>query len=672
MQHLLRALASCRPSLVAALVLAAGCGSPDDAPPLPSPAPPIDVSFLDRSADPCTDFYQFACGTWIREHPVSPGFVTERFLEGDLRNSIYFERLIRDTSNVDRGVEKAEWYAASCMDVWNGTSADFAPVQALLDAIDGITDLGGFARILSALHASGVDALFGAGPQIDGDDPTRYVLAVYGTGWSLPTKEAYDPSNVVRTSYEDHVRALANALFVPGLDATTVVDFEANIALAADDPTVRRDPVATWNPTTVTEFEGATPGFDFATYFHESGYDPIDRLDVMDPGFFASLSDRLSASSLDVVKQYLKWRVLEATAETISRTAIDEEYGFHGTIVAGRTEPPASWACYSAARARFGFPLAKAFVDRFVPNDTLPLATRVVDDIRTAFEKDLSAVPWLDDQTRASALEKLGALEAHVGYPSAWPSYDQVNVTVDASYLENLLALSKESAEGKPKQLSGPVDPDAWLLSPSTTNAIYVPPMNSITVPVAILEDPFFDVDWPRGLNLAALGTVIGHEMTHGFDDAGRHYDSSGALRDWWADSVAAEFTSRAACLVDQFDGYEPVPGNHVNGALTLGENIADLGGLKLSFSAYRAAKSPLPLTQQFTANQEFFLAFAQLNCANESPEYLTDALANDPHSPTKFRVNGTVRNVPGFAEAFRCAAGATLAPAEGERCELW
>lgn len=653
-----------------ACALMVSCSSSDDE--LPPPLPPIDVTFMNQKADPCSDFYEFACGTWIREHPVDPGFLWSRFFEGDNRNAIFFRKLLEDSEDSDPDIQKAQWYRISCMEVRRGADADLAPVQALLDEVDAVTGPAELATTVADLHLAGIDALFYVRTGVDATDPSQPLLELWGSGWSLSTREDYGGSTDVTTGYRAHVANLVPLMDVPLLDAAAVVDFEGSLAHAERPRLVLRDPLATWNPTDFSTFATSAPGFDFNTYFDHAGFGPISRLNVVDPDYFVALSTLITAAPLETLRHYLKWRVVEATADFANRAAIDEEDRFHETELFGRTQASDDWSCLSATRRVFPFALARKFIDRFVPQETRPSAIKLVEAVRDAFRKDLANVTWLDEQTRASAIDKLDNVVAQVAYPDDWPNYGSLKVTSSASYLENRFAFYRRSAAARADALTTPFNRDAWLLSPATTNAIYTPFLNTITIPVAVLQEPFFSLAWPEGLNLAALGSVIGHELTHGFDDRGRHYDGSGALRDWWTDPVDAEFRSRASCLVDQYAAYEPIPGIHIDGELTLGENIADLGGLKLAHSVYGNAKSPLPPTAGFTAEQEFFLAFAQLWCATQSDELVEANVATDPHSPSKYRVNGVVRNIPAFADAFSCQSGAPLAPAPADRCEVW
>jgi endothelin-converting enzyme/putative endopeptidase len=462
------------------------------------------------------------------------------------------------------------------------------------------------------------------------------------------------------------------ATYLRSFDAQAVFQFEKAIAQASLDQASFNDPVATYNLVDQATLISMVPAFDWASYFTAAGVSVESGVDIGEPAYFASLQNLLSTTPVSVVGQYLAWRVLEAEASSVSKALIDEEFRFHEGVLYGQMQANPDWyVCLIATRRQFGFALAKSFVDRFVPKETKQRSGELVSRIQSAMRADLSSVAWIDGDTRAQAVAKLDALLPKVGYPDQWPVYGGLTLTSATSYLDNLVAARRYYRSLALGQLQMPVDRTVFAVSPDTTNAFYNPWRNDVTIPVAILDQPFFDPVNSPVLNFGAIGSIIGHEITHGFDSYGRQFDGTGRLTDWWTPTVEAEFRTRAQCLVDQYNAYEAVPGTHVGGVLTLGENIADLGGLKLAYAAHHAAGGD-NLTPGFDADQQFFLSYAQLHCANPSPDYLGVSLLVDPHSPDKYRVNGVVRNVPAFAAAFHCAEGAPLAPPAAERCEIW
>jgi endothelin-converting enzyme/putative endopeptidase len=658
------------------------CSGTDDATSSPTG---IDETFLDRSADPCSDFYQFACGTWIAQHPVPAGYVQSRFFESDNRNDFYYQKLVTDSTSSDPDLAKAQQFHGSCMASRANSVVAPEVLAAQLAAVSTMT-MSDLPSTLADLHAAGVSALFSADAGIDPGQPSRRVMELFDAGWSLPTKERYGNSpDGMESAYEGHMTALIDlavsifassatpvAAYLGSFDAKAVFQFEKAIADASLDRAAFSDPVATYHLLDQATLTSMVPAFDWAGYFAAAGVSLEAGVDVGEPAFFASLQNLLSATPVAVIGQYLAWRVLEAEASTVGKALIDEEFRFHEGVLYGQMQANPDWyICLIATRREFGFALAKSFVDRFVPPETKQRAGELVSSIQGAMRADLSSLAWIDGDTRAQALAKLDALLPKVAYPDRWPVYGGLNLTSSTSYLDNVVDVRRYYRGLALAQLQMPVDRTVFAASPDTTNAFYSPSRNDITIPVAILDQPFFDPANSPVLNFGAIGSIIGHEITHGFDNYGRHFDGAGRLTDWWTPSVEAEFGTRAQCLVDQYSAYEPVAGAHVDGALTLGENIADLGGLKLAYAAHQATGGD-KLTTGFDADQQFFLSYAQTRCANPSPDFLGVSILVDPHSPEKYRVNGAVRNVPAFAAAFHCAEGAPLAPPAAERCEVW
>jgi putative endopeptidase len=652
------------------LVLLSACSGGERATPTPAPAA-FDPSYLDQGSDPCTDFYQFACGTWIAQHPIQPGYDVERYIDGDFRDDIYFYQLVEAMTSDDPNLTSAQHYYNTCVATNARSSAPAGTLGAQITAIKAMSSLADLPSTLGRLHASGVAALFYLYPQIDAGNSTQYTLVFGDYGWSLPAPESYqDPT--LAAAYRMHMTALAlaaeSAAVNVSLDPQAVFDFESAIASADDEST---DPVSRYNPTDTTQLALQLPGFDWAAYIAALGFGNATRVDSIDPSFLPKLAALLAATPFETLQQYLEWRVLETDASSVDQPLAGEEFFFHRTVLRGQQPQAADtdYDCLIATRNQFGFSLARHFVDSFVPSDLKPAASDLADSLRAAMSANFAQVSWLDDATRAAAMQKFELLLPKVGYPEAWPT-DTINIGANDAFLDMWLELTKQAWSSAAAQLVAPVDRSLFWASPEITNAFYSPARNDITIPVAVLQDPFFRQDRPAAFNFGALGSVIGHELTHGFDSNGRHYDGTGTLADWWTDSAATEFEQRTQCLVDQYNGYEALPGLNIDGAATLNENIADLGGLKLSYAAFEAQAKRGSAMGGFTPEAQFFLSFAQLWCSNSSDDTLRNQIATDPHSPAKFRVNGVVRNLPEFARAFSCPAGSPLAPPN--RCEIW
>jgi putative endopeptidase len=573
-------------------------------------------------------------------------------------------------SSGDSSLAPAQSYYQACLAAHTGFSGGPTGIQRQLAVISGMATAADLPGALATLHQLGTSALFHADVAIDPLDPTEYVVAIQDGGWSLPSRAAYDDTHLT-DDYRTHMATLAHAASsstaVMDIDPRSVFDFEHSIAQVGVD---NLDPEAGNQGVTTKKLATAVPDFDWGQYFSRRGFGSVAHVNLLQPGFPAALELVLASAPLKTIQEYLAWRVLEADAYSTNSTLVTEELNFHRGVVLGEATPPsADFLCLSATRSAFGFELAQHFVENFVSSDLKPAAISFVTGIRNAMQANLDQVPWLDDETRAQAQDKLARLLANVAYPDAWPS-PPASFDLNATFLDMVLALAQSRASTAVGLLGQPVDRAVFWASPEITNAFYSDERNDITIPVAVLQSPFYEQNRAPAFNYGALGSVVGHELTHAFDNNGRHFDGTGKLVDWWTESVATEFDSRAQCLVDQFDGYEALPGVHVDGQLTLPENIADLGGLKLAWAAFEALSPHSGSAGSFTAEQQFFLSFAQLQCANFSDEALTLLLASDPHSPPKFRVNGAVRNLSQFADAFSCAPTAPLAATD--RCEIW
>ncbi|HWZ88781.1 MAG TPA: M13 family metallopeptidase, partial [Polyangiaceae bacterium] len=627
----------------ALLLLLSGCSHDRDETPVP-----FDPSFLDENAQPCTDFYQYACGTWLAQHPKLPGYAVQRFENGDYRDDIYFQQLVEAMASSDPSLSNAQSYYASCLAVHQvtlGVSAELNQQLALVSAMTSPADLP---LTLARLQKQNVSALLYVFPEIDPGNPARYVLNVWDSGWSLPTRASYaDPA--LGTAYRAHMGALASAALSASanvtLDADAVFAFEASVATAGSDST---DPIASYNLTDTAALATELPNFDWNGYFTELGFGGVADVNLREANYLPGLATVLAAAPLDTIKQYLTWRVLEASASAVNQPLSDEEFHFHRTVVEGQEKQPTDdqFGCLLATRAAFGFVLARHFVENFVTPDVKPDATGLVDAVQAAMRANFAQTSWLDDATRSAALQKFELLLPKVGYPGVWPA-EQLDTNLPSTYLGQLIRLRQDAQDLAAAELSATVDRTAFWASPEITNAFYSPERNDITIPVAVLQDPFFRAGGSAAFNFGTLGAVIGHELTHGFDSSGRHFDGIGTLSDWWTETAAAEFDRRAQCLVDQFNGYEVLPGVPVDGQRTLNENIADLGGVKLAYAAFEADKARGAGSQGFSAEQEFFLSYAQLWCSQVSDQAAAQLAAYDPHSPPKFRVNGVLRNVP-------------------------
>jgi putative endopeptidase len=525
-----------------------------------------------------------------------------------------------------------------------------------------------------------VNALFVFRSQQDLKDASQEIGAADQGGLGLPERDYYfrrDARSVaLRERYREHVARMLELAGEPPADAAkhaaTVMMIETALARGAMPVVERRDPYNVYHRLDRTGLERETPRFAWDAYFAALGAPDVTAINVAVPGFFARLDELLAATPTADLRAYLRWHVLDASARALGAKFVDEDFRFTAILTGTERLLPRWKRCVSATDQMLGEALAKPFVRRAFSVADRSRAQAMIGAVERSFDANLVGLAWMDDGTRARAREKLAQVANKVGFPDRWRDYGAFEVD-RTSYLANLVRGAVFESRRQLAKIGRPVDRTEWLITPPTVNAYYNPSLNEMVFPAGILQPPFFVPAAPDAINYGAIGMVMGHELTHGFDDQGRKFDGAGNLRDWWTPEVAEAFTHRAECLVQQFDAYVATADQHVNGKLTLGENIADQGGLKLSYAAYRANRSrrtDRSARDGFTPEQRFFLSFAQSWCTERRPD-LERLLANvDPHSPPRVRVNGTIANLDDFAHAFSCPAGSPMAPSS--RCAVW
>ncbi|HLY57012.1 MAG TPA: M13 family metallopeptidase [Stellaceae bacterium] len=639
-----------------------------------------DVAAVDRSIDPCDNFYQFACKPWIAANPL-PADQSRwtRFDALSIRVRDQLHGLLEDAvAHPAPDSAKVADYYASCMDEAGIEKADSIPLKDEFDRIAALQDKNGLPALAAGLQEIGVEALFDFSSGPDDHDPDRDIAILSAGGLGLPDRDYYvkdDAKSVeLRNKYRAHVAKMLTLLgdAPPTADneAQAILDFETELAKHSLTRVQRRDPKAVYHPLTRTALAEAAPGFAWTDYFAKAGTPPFDMLNVAEPAFATEVAALVTATPLDTIKTYLRWQLVHRSAPFLPAAFVNEDFAFFGRTLQGKEQIEPRWRrCVVATDAALGEALGKLYVARYFPDSSREQVKHLIGDVRAAYSKDISALPWMGAETRKRALQKLDAIVEKIGHPDKWRDYSSLEIVRGAPLANDFRAAAFETRRELAK-IGKPADRLEWHMTPPTVNAYYSPKENNINFPAGILQLPFFDPTRDEAANLGGLGAVAGHEMTHGFDDHGRQFAANGALSDWWTEDDANKFKDRAHCIVDQYSAITAIDEVHVNGELTLGENTADNGGLRLALMALAARGLDKQVVDGFDGRQRFFIAFAQLWCGSIRPEGARLRAQTDPHSPAFARVNATVSNMPEFAEAFHCKAGAKMIHTPA--CRVW
>ncbi len=653
------------------------------------PLKAFDLSMMDRNVKPCVNFYQFADGNWIKKNPVPPQYPSwGTFNELQVHNQEILHQILERAAmdrNAPQGstMQKIGDFYASCMDTKAIDAAGAKPLDPEFKRIDDIQTLSELQAEVARLQSDGVNVLFGFGSTQDEKNSTQVIAGADQGGLGLPDRDYYiktDPkSQKLREEYVAHVQKMFELLGdndqKSAAEAKTVMSIETRLAKASMTRVERRDPNKTYHKMNVSQLRALTPNFVWSDYFQKIGHPHISAVDVAEPEFFKEVNQLLKSVPLADWKIYLRWHLIHAAAPALSTKFVDAEFDFYGRTLEGTKKILPRWQrCVQSTDNELGFALGKVYVEKYFPPEAKARAEKMVQNLVAAFRDDLKTLPWMGPKTRKAALAKLDAFLPKIGYPDKWRDYSAYHVT-RASYVRNVLDGNVFDFHRDLNKIGKPVDRHEWEMTPPTVNAYYNPLKNEIVFPAGILQPPFFDPKGDAASNYGGIGAVIGHEMTHGFDDEGRKFDAHGNLKNWWTPQDIKNFNERAQCIEKQFDSYIVAGKLHENGKLVLGESIADLGGLTLAYRAYQKSLEGKPepkMIDGFTPDQRFFLAWAQNWATNMTPQFARLLVNVDPHPIPRFRVNGPLSNMTAFARAYGCKPGDPMVRPPGEHCRIW
>jgi putative endopeptidase len=655
---------------------------------VPIQTKPLDPANLDRSVSACTDFYHFANGGWIKTHTIPAAFSRwgsfDELSENNQSNVLTILRNAAASGDTQANADlrKLSVYYSSCMDSAGAEKAGAQPIAAELSRIAAIGNRAQVEAEVARLHSMGLPALLSLGAVQDAKNSTQVIAGVRQGGLSLPDRDYYlNPDKRyadIRANYTDHIgrmfQLLGEGQPQATADAQKVLAIETALAKPAKSRVELRDPNANYHKMTAAELAQLAPGFNWPNFFAGEGRSDIATINVQNPVFMHAVDSLLTAVPLDDWKAYLRWKVTNGAAPTLSSAFVNENFRFGSTLSGAKELLPRAKRCGRATDAGLSDALGQAYVAQYFTPAAKARALDMVRNLESVFHDRLITLGWMSDTTKAQAEAKLAAFTNKIGYPDKWRDYSSVSIK-PGPFLNNLLAVNTYERRRDLAKIGQPVDRTDWGMTPPTVNAYYNSQMNEIVFPAGILQPPFFDPNADDAVNYGGMGAVIGHEMTHGFDDQGAQFDAQGNLRNWWSAADLEKFKRGTGLVASQFDSYTVLDSVHVNGKLTLGENLADLGGLSISYAALQKAlaeKGRPANIDGFTPEQRFFLAWAQIWRANTTPEAARLRINTDPHSPGEWRTNGPISNLPQFAAAFGCKSGDPMVRPESVRPVIW
>jgi endothelin-converting enzyme/putative endopeptidase len=655
----------------------------------PKLLPGLDTRLIDTTADPCVDFFQYACGNFSKLYPIPPdrssfgtGAMIYEYTENVLHTML--EKAAASGAGRTANEQKIGDYYASCMDTDAIERKALTPLQRDLDRIAALKSKDELPELLGHFQLINVNAFLGFGEQQDFKDARKQIAVVDQGGLGLPERDYYfrtgDAAEKTRAQYVQHITNTLKLLGEPEAeaagDAKKIMELETALAKVSLDITSRRDPKSVYHMMPVAELASLAPTISWDRFLAASGAPPVTELNVTSQDFFKGLNSVITSTDLATIKTYLRWQLVNSTEGTVLPKALDEEsFDFNRHKLGGQPEQRARWKrCVQSTDGAVGEALGQVYVAQEFPASSKEATVQMVRDIESAMEQDLDTIDWMSPETKTRARQKLHAVANKIGYPDHWRDYSRLTI-VRGDAFGNAERSAEFENQRQLAKIGKPVDRGEWGMTPPTVDAYYNPSMNDINFPAGILQPPLYDKNATDAENYGHIGGVVGHELTHGFDDQGRQFDGNGNLDEWWTPEDAKKFEEKADCEVREYGNFVAVDDVKINGKLTLGENTADNGGLRLAYIAFLAdaKRKSIDLNAKqdgYTPLQQFFLGHGQSWCGETRPEQLRLQVQTDPHSPRKFRVNGVVQNIPEFGQAFGCKTGQPMMPANA--CRVW